>query len=77
MVVEEEEHKMGCCSFEGEAVEEVVMVRKVEAKELVALLRGLDDGHRRRLRFRLAVEQLGEILEAAQRSMKLAAQTDL
>lgn len=68
---------MGCCSFEGEAVEEVVMVRKVEAKELVALSRGLDDGHKRRLLFRLAVEQLEEIWEAAQRSMKLAAQTDL
>lgn len=68
---------MGCCSFEGEAAEAVVMVRKVEAKGLVGLLRGRDDGHKRRLLFRLVVEQLGEILEAAQKSMKLAAQTDL
>lgn len=74
-MVAEEEHKMGCCLFEGEEV--VVMIRKVEAEGLVALLRGLDDGRRRRLLFRLAVEQLGEILEVAQRSMKLAAQIDL
>lgn len=72
----EEEHKMGCCLFEV-AEEEVVTVRKVEAKELVALSRGRDDGHRRRLRIRLAVVQLGETLEAVQRSMKLAVQTDL
>lgn len=56
----------------------VAMVEVVEVEDVVGLPRGLDDGHRHRLRFRLELELLEEILEvAAQRSMKLAEQTVL